>query len=407
MFKQIRRLFKWKNSSTFGSAVEPQWFPSLFQPDTITIFNAEGYTPINRAINLISNDIARLEMTVETKDPVDDSWKKTPSPIQDLLSFNPNSLQCSYDFRRTIMRDLCLWGNAFALISRDGFGKVRELIYCPPTTISQIDNGDGTFIYNHSEYGPIERMDVLHFHMNGERPFWGESPIVRASRSLQLALIQEEAGASLYRTPGLGKIALQSDESISSDMIDLLQKSFANKHGGKDGHIQPIIVQGGMKVNQVGQSLKDSDWITSRRFSITEVSRMYSVPPAFLFDLEYSTLENTGAQMKSYISTCLTMYMNIFSAEIYTKLLDDGQRLGWDTTPLMTGSFKEEIESLRMALDAGILTPNEARHLVGYESIEGGDDMVMSKNYAEKGVNGTDTEQPEEETDTPEEDGNE
>ena len=152
-----------------------------------------------------------------------------------------------------------------------------------------------------------------------------------------------------------------------------------------------------MRATQVGQTLKDSDWIMSRRFSITEVSRMYSVPPAFLFDLEYSTLENTGAQMRSYISTCLTMYMNIFASEIYTKLLGDGERLTFNTTPLMMGTFREEMESLRMGLDAGIITSNEARAILGLESLEGGDEMTMSKNYAEKGVNGTDTKQDDEE----------
>ncbi len=391
MFKQIRRLFQWKNSSTFGSAVSPQWFPSLYQPDEINIFNAESYTPINRAVALVSNDIARMDMTVQKK-TAEGKWESIESPIDTLLKWMPNSLQCSYDFRRTIMRDLMLWGNAFALISKDGFGEVQELIYVTPTTVTQIDNGDGTFIYNHADYGPIQRDEILHFHLNGERPFWGESPIVRAARSLQLALIQEDAGRNLYRTPGLGKIALESDESISSDMVDLLQKSFAAKHGGKDGAVQPIITQGSMSVKQVGQSLKDSDWIMSRRFSITEVARMYSIPPAFLFDLEYSTLENSGAQMRSYISTCLTQYMNIFAAEVYTKLLGDSERIHFDTTPLLTGTFREEVESLRMALDAGILTPNEARELLGYEHMEGGDEMIMSKNYAEKGVNGTDTE---------------
>jgi|TARA_R110000822_G_scaffold435_3_gene2004 HK97 family phage portal protein len=392
--KEIRRLFKWKNSSTFGSAVSPQWFPSLMAPENLTIFNAESYTPIGRAINLISNDIGRMELSVEKM--TDGEWKEIDSPIGELLKWRPNSLQCSYDFRRTIMRDLLLWGNSFALISSDSYG-VREFIYCPPTTITQIDNGDGTFVYSHATYGPVKREEILHFHLNGQRPFWGESPIVRSARSLQLALIQEEAGAQLYRTPGLGKIALESEESISSDMVDLLQKSFASKHGGKDGAIQPIIVQGGMRATQVGQTLKDSDWIMSRRFSITEVSRMYSVPPAFLFDLEYSTLENTGAQMRSYISTCLTMYMNIFASEIYTKLLGDGERLTFNTTPLMMGTFREEMESLRMGLDAGIITSNEARAILGLESLEGGDEMTMSKNYAEKGVNGTDTKQDDEE----------
>ena len=96
MFKEIRRLFKWKNSSTFGSAVSPQWFPSLHEPENITIFNAESYTPINRAINLVTNDMGRMEVSVQKK--VDGDWKDIDSPIGELIRWKPNSLQCSYDF---------------------------------------------------------------------------------------------------------------------------------------------------------------------------------------------------------------------------------------------------------------------------------------------------------------------
>ena len=391
LLAEIRRRFGWNNNQTFGAITDPQFFPALYQPDTLRIDNAETYLPIHRAINLVSNDVARLPLKVERKNQNGD-WEEVDSPLTPILDGMTNSLQCSFDFRRTIVRDLMLYGNAFALISTSGFGDVEELVYTPPTTISQIDNGDGTFIYNHNVYGPIQREEILHFHLNGDRPFWGQSPIVRAAKALTLAQTQDEAGLAMYKTPSLGKIALQSEEPISSDMVDLLQKSFSSKHGAKDGHLQPIITQGGMKATQIGQSLKDSDWITSRRFSITEVARLYSIPPAFLFDLEYSTLENSGAQMRSYISTCLNHYLEILGAEVYTKLLEQGERLTFETTHLLTGTFKEEVEALRMALDASILSPNEARKMLGFEPTEGGDEIIMSKNYTEKGVNGTDTE---------------
>ena len=95
--------------------------------------------------------------------------------------------------------------------------------------------------------------------------------------------------------------------------------------------------------------------------------------------------------MRSYVSTCLNHYLEILSAEVYTKLLEQGERLTFETTHLLTGTFKEEVEALRMALDASILSPNEARKMLGFEPTDGGDEIIMSKNYTEKGVNGTDT----------------
>ena len=301
------------------------------------------------------------------------------------------------------LRYLCLYGNSFALISRNGFGEVVELISCLPSEISmiQVDQDPSNFVYNHATYGPIEPKDILAWRIQGARPFWGTSPIVDAARALNLAQIQENAGESMYRTPGLGKVAIESPESISPDMVAKLQAAFARKHGGAEGHLTPIIVQGGMEVSQVGQSLSDSEWTTARAFSINEVGRLYSVPPSFLYDLNNSNLEQSAAQMKSYVSTCLAHWAAIINSEFQLKL---GTCVKWDTKTLLQGTLKEQTEALRMAVDAGMMTPNECRETLGLEAHPAGEDLMISKNYAEAGdsgsqVNGTDTDSKQEASD--------
>ena len=48
-----------------------------------------------------------------------------------------------------------------------------------------------------------------------------------------------------------------------------------------------------------------------------------------------------------------------------------------------------------MAIDCGIMTPNECRAKLGLEDHEDGDSLMISKNYTDagdnEGVNGTDT----------------
>jgi len=194
----------------------------------------------------------------------------------------------------------------------------------------------------------------------------------------------------MYQLPSLGKVAIESPETIGPDMVQKLQDAFASTHAGKNGHLKPIVTQGGMTVKQVGTSLSDSEWITARRFSITEVSRLYSIPPAFLYDLEHSTLENSASQMKSYVSTCLNHWIALFASEFYMKL---GWYLNFDTKPLLQGTLREQTEALRMAVDAGMMTPNECRAELGLEPHPDGDELMISKNYQQAGVNGTDTEQ--------------
>ncbi len=373
----LRKLFGWTNQSTLGGTAEPGWFPPP-KRDFVSIETAEQNMGIYRAIKLIGGDIGRLPVTADGGEL-----------NEDLLN-QPNDKETWWNFTNKHLRYLMLYGNSFALISRNGYGQAVGLISCTPGEVSQIQlEGDpGNFVYRHSIYGAVQPEDILHWRIQGERPFWGTSPIIEAANALNLALTQEEAGSSMYKTPGLGKVAIESPEAIGPEMVAKLQSAFASKHGGKDGHLTPIITQGGMTVSQVGQSLSDSEWITARRFSITEISRLYSIPPAFLYDLDKSTLENSAAQMKSYVSTCLSHWMAIFASEFRLKM---DSALIWDTKQLLQGTLKEQTEALRMAVDAGMMTPNECREQLGLEPHPDGEDLMISKNYEEAGVNGTDT----------------
>ena len=372
----LRRLFKWTTTSTMGAGVDPAFFPPPTR-DYVSIETAEENLAVYRAIKLISGDIARLPVS-----GADD---------EELLE-RPNSLECWWSFVQKHIRYLMLYGNSFALISRNGLGRVVELISCSPQEISIVYDKDNPtiFTYRHSTFGVLDKEDILHWRIQGSAPFFGTSPITVGARALNLALTQEQAGQQMYQLPSLGKVAIESPETIGPDMVQKLQDAFASTHAGKNGHLKPIVTQGGMTVKQVGTSLSDSEWITARRFSITEVSRLYSIPPAFLYDLEHSTLENSASQMKSYVSTCLNHWIALFASEFYMKL---GWYLNFDTKPLLRGTLREQTEALRMAIDAGMMTPNECRAELGLEPHPDGDELMISKNYQQAGVNGTDTDQ--------------
>ena len=386
----IRRIFGWTPSSTIGGTVDPGFFAPVTSRDEVSIESAEENMAVYRAIRLVSGDMATMPVTSEGG-----------LMTEDLLA-RPNSKETWYNFVMKHQRNVMLYGNSFALISRNGYGVV-ELISCAPFEVTQInvDNDPGNFVYNHATYGPVQPEDILHFRTQSRRAFWGASPIIEGAKALNLALTQESAGMQMYQTPGLGKVAIESPEAIGPEMVAKLQDAFKAKHAGKDGHLTPIITQGGMTVSQVGQSLSDSDWITARSFSIREVCRMFSIPPAFLFDMEAATLENSAAQMRSYVSTCLAHWVAQFSTEFELKL---DSELKFNFNGLLRGTLKEQTEALRMAVDAGIITGNEAREQLGMEPHPDADQLMISKNYAEAGVNGTDTDSGEKTDDNPKED---
>ena len=69
----------------------------------------------------------------------------------------------------------------------------------------------------------------------------------------------------------------------------------------------------------------------------------------------------------------------------------------FDFRHLLRGSIDQVVGAARQAIDAGVMTQNEAREMLNLPRIEGGDELVFSKNYSAGGL--TDEEQAESETD--------
>jgi len=165
-----------------------------------------------------------------------------------------------------------------------------------------------------------------------------------------------------------------------------MQDSFLSAHGGAEGMLRPIVVQNESDVKQVGQSLTDQDWIAARRFTINQVSQMYGVPPQYLYNLENSTQEQTSEMSRAYVDTCLGSYLSSIQAELGFKLLPSRRESGkryrvwFDTSPLVRGTFSEQVNAIQVAIQSGIMTRNEARTMMGYTPLEGGDEVLIGPN---------------------------
>lgn len=348
-------------------------------------FRALGQCPIQRAVNLLAGDIARLpKKIVEYTD--DGRWEDCDDyPELDLI-FNDrtNEYYSAYEWWRWMVSCCLVWGNSFSVISRAA-GRVESIIPVRPWDVQLLpDSNRGGWYYHSSEYGDIEPRDILHFRMPSyQKLLWGESPVVLGRRAIELAFRQEHAGISAFQMPGLGKIAITTRETVGGDAVRAMQDAFRSTHSGPEGMLRPIVVQNESDVKQVGQSLTDQDWIAARRFSINQVSQMYGVPPQYLYNLENSTQEQTAEMSRAYIDTCLGTYLANFAAEMTMKVLGDApkrSKLLFDTAPLVKGTFSEQVNAIQTAIQTGIMTRNEGRAMMGMPPIEGGDQVLIGPN---------------------------
>lgn len=337
--------------------------------------SAMRVTQVRRAVSLISGDLARIPIRVHGK--VGKDMVELDDYRVDLLNDDWNEYHTAHEAQRWLFSQALLWGNSFAIISRRG-STVDSLIPLDSWNVTLSKSTDGHPVYNTSDYGEVGCDDILHFRMLAtRRQMWGTSPVADAVRSLQLAAMLETAGVEQFRMPGLGKLALTTDEVLGSETIRAIQDAFKSAHSGSDGMLRPIVAQGGAKVEQVGRSLVDQDWANARKQAIEDVARAFGVPPFMLFvDAQTFTQEHARLYADS-----LAGYTAAFSAEIRRKLFPGERvRVTFDTTTIQRGAFNEAMQGYQLAIQLGVMTPNEVRLEMGLPPIDGGDNMYVGPN---------------------------
>tara|TARA_R110001606_G_scaffold214928_3_gene362823 strand:- start:155 stop:1429 length:1275 start_codon:yes stop_codon:yes gene_type:complete len=387
---EVRRRFRNTKFGGSGHVLPDTWWnwerPTSQADVTADPYTAMGLCPIQRAVSVVSGDVARLPIQIQ--EYTDGRWEECEEypELDDILNQHTNKFFTSHEWRRWMVTNMMVWGNSFSLVSRVA-GEVDELIPVRPWDIQILPDAEkGGWYYRSGEYGDLDPRDVLHWRMPAhQRLLWGESPIVVARRAVELGSQQEVAGSQAFRMPGLGKIAITTKETVGSNAIRAMQDAFLHAHGGVEGMLRPIVVQNESDVKQVGQSLTDQDWIAARRFTINQVAQMYGVPPQYLYNLENSTQEQTSEMSRAYVDTCLGSYLSSIQSEIGFKLLpgrESGRRfrVWFDTSPLVRGTFSEQVNAIQVAIQSGIMTRNEARTMMGYTPLEGGDEVLIGPN---------------------------
>ena len=392
VFQRIQKRF-WPQ---YGAAVYVWPMPNLAK-SSITPTAADTLPPVARAINLISGELARLPMTIQARDGR--GWQPVDDRLLEVLDA-PNDSQSRFEFMRTLVREALLHGNSTALIQRTRDGEVLQLVPLTPDSVQLIRDDDlRSFHYRHAELGELAPADVIHIRMPGVNCLWGDSPVVRSRATLDLLAEQEQTGRANFSTGGLGKVKLETEDTIGDEAVKALGDSFANAHANPDNLSRPIVARGGMKAETIGQTLSQMEWNEARNWSVRQVGMIFGVPPSFLFADEAVPHDASYTQVRAFTDGCLSHWAELVSGELSRKLLPPGHRVWFDLRHLLRGGFDQVVGAVRQAIDVGVMTQNEGREMLGLPRMDDpvADSLVFSKNYAEQGSTDADADAADEE----------
>lgn len=353
---------------------------------TVTPETSLGLPAMWSAVSLWSQTIGMLPLQIFTEIDGNKQIDKT-HPTYRLLHNKPNKDMTSYIWRMTSMIHAILWGNAYSLIEFDNMVRPTSITPFHPRNVDVRvdDNGKIWYVFTlpSGETLTKDSSNVLHIMGFSTDGITGKSLITALRENIGLGLAAQEFGADFYGRGAKLDAVIEMDKPLSKEGRELLRSSWVSKHGGLDGERLGIL-DVGMKYNEIGIPPDDSQFIETRKFSVTDIARITRIPPPLLYDLEKSNLANITNLLASFVKFSLNPWLANWEQELNDKLFWDKEKnntfVEFNVEALLRGDIKTRSEAYQKLIQIGVMNPNEARQLENWNKYEGGDTFFMPLN---------------------------
>jgi HK97 family phage portal protein len=147
-----------------------------------------------------------------------------------------------------------------------------------------------------------------------------------------------------------------------------LRSQFDDRHAGAGKAGKVLVLSDGLKFNPFQISPEDAELLGSRKFAVEEVCRLYQVPPPLIQDYSNNTFTNSEAAGRWFAQFTLGPWARKIEAVMSRALFPEGSGLEieLDLSSFLRGDPQTRWAAHKIAVDAGILDPDEIREIEGF-----------------------------------------
>jgi HK97 family phage portal protein len=348
--------------------------------------NALTSAAVFNAISLISGTVGSLPLHLMQRRGAGNSIE-TNLQLYYLLHSAANSEMTAMALRETMTAHILAWGNCFAEKVYDGNGKIIALWPIPPNKV-RIDRKNGELIYYvtvNSEEIPLRREYVLHIPGLGFDGLQGYSVIALARESIGLGMAMEEFGSRWFGNGTHPGVIVSHPGKLSQDAHDNLKGDLTSKYSGLGKSHRLLLLEEGMKVEDVGVPPEDSQFLQSRQFQITDIARWFNLPPHKLKDLSKSSFSNIEQEQISFVTDSILPLLQRFEQNYNMQLLTEAERkqhlyFKHNVEGLLRGDSESRGKFYNQMFMIGTMTINEIRAREDMNPIENGNETFVPMN---------------------------
>ena len=342
----------------------------------------EDLEVVNRAVNMIVDDVAEIPFTVGDQRTGTNNIIKNIRRVKvdTLLNKEPNPFQDVSTFKRNLIIDLLIDGNIFLYF--DG----AHLYHLPAEKVT-IYSDDETYVDKYSFDNSIDYSvnEIIHIKENSFNSIYRGVPRLKpAFRTMQLLGSMRKFQDNFFKNGAVPGLVLKSPNTLSEKIKERMLQAWSMRYNPTTGGRRPLILDGGLEVDSLTKvNFKELDFQESIKANEKIILEAMGIPPILMDGGNNANIRPNHRLY--YLETVLPIVRKVgYALERFF-----GFSLTEDVTgiPALQPELRDQAAYYATLVNTGIMSANEAREAMGKDPIEGFDKPRVPVNLAGSSVN--------------------
>lgn len=277
------------------------------------------YAALNILGDTMNIPVAVYKNVDGDKEPVSES-DRYEFQVYKLLHTSPNQVNTPSEYFKLMEVTRNIHGNAFNLIIRKN-GLPVALRYVPPQNTEVSFDGVRLWYTFYQDDGSllakdVPPWDVIHVKAMSKDGIMGISPIDQAKESLSFGKATQVKGNEYFESGMLNKVFAVHPNQLKAqgekNLKDVIDMKLKDKGAS--------VLQEGIKIYPMSITNEQSQFLQSREFSVTEVSRWFNIPE-FMLANQDPTYSNVEGFYSYFVTHNVRPRVRMYEQEFNWKLL--------------------------------------------------------------------------------------
>ena len=351
---------------------------SILSENTIGKAEALNIPAVARCVNLISDTVAMIPIKLYKEEMVNEKRKTVEIEDSrcDLFNLDTKDTLDGVQFKKALVRDYLLDGNAYAYINkRRNLVKSLHYVDCDHVLINQ--NFDPIFKdYNITVYGktykPYEFLKILRATRDGAR---GIGIIKENQELLKAAYLTLKFEQSLVSTGGSKKGFIKAEKKITKEAMDSLKRAWRELYCNTENNV--IVLNDNLDFKEASSTSTEMQLNENKTSLNNSILDIFNIPVNFNWE--------------TFIKTAIMPILTTIECALSRDLLLEKEKWGrqpsarmgtpceqsehgvfyfaFDTKEITKGDIKTRFEAYKTALESNLMQIDECRYMEDLEPL--------------------------------------